>query len=145
MLTPPPPTGLGADDAMVSALQSLALADDATRMAVFSQQFGARLSPAWTAYKVSRWRACADPAAAAGYVGMFARDGLPDPTMRITIPVLALTGEQDSPTMRREAITGGLGPLCDQLVVAALADAGHYPMQEMPPLTVAHVERFLGS
>jgi len=37
-----------------------------------------------------------------------------------------------------------VGPLCAQLVITPLADSGHYPMQEMPPLTVALVERFLG-
>ena len=47
--------------------------------------------------------------------------------------------------MQREAVTQALGPLCDQLVVTPLADSGHYPMQEMPPLTVSLVERFLGN
>lgn len=145
VVTPPPPTGFGADEAMVSASRALALADDATRIAAFEQRFGSRLSPGWTNYKAARWRLCADPAAAAGYVTMFARDGLPDPTAAITIPVLAITGEQDAPPMRCEAVTRSLGPLCPQLVVTSLADSGHYPMQEMPPLTVALVERFLGS
>ena len=142
-LTPPPPTGFGADEAMIAASQSLALADDATRMAVFEQRFGARLSPAWASYKAARWRSSTDPAAAAGYVTLFARDGLPDPASPISVPVLAITGEQDAPPMRREAVLHALGPLCHQLVVTPLADSGHYPMQEMPPLTVALVERFL--
>jgi pimeloyl-ACP methyl ester carboxylesterase len=144
-LTPPPPTGLGADDAMVSASRALALADDATRIGFFAQRFGTRLSTAWGSYKASRWRASADPEAAAAYVAMFARDGLPDPTARIGIPVLAITGEQDASPLRRAAVLKTLGPLCDQLVVTPLQDSGHYPMQEMPPLTVALVERFLGS
>lgn len=145
VITPPPPTGFGADEAMISASRELALADDATRLGVFEQRFGSRLSQAWTSYKVSRWRLCADPAAAAGYVAMFARDGLPDPSAAITIPVLAITGEQDAPPMRGEAVARNLGPLCARLVVTPLTDSGHYPMQEMPPLTVALVERFLGS
>lgn len=144
-LTPPPPTGFGIDDAMLAASRGLALADDATRNAVFAQQFGPRLSPAWARFKASRWRDCADPEAAAGYVAMFARDGLPDPTTRISVPVLAITGEQDAPPMRSEAVASALGPLCAQLTITPLADSGHYPMQEMPPLTVALVERFLGS
>ena len=144
VLTPPPPTGFGADEAMISASRALALADDATQMTVFEQRFGSRLSPAWTRYKASRFRLCVDPAAAAGYVTMFARDGLPDPTAAITIPILAITGEQDAPPMRREAVERSLAPLCAELVVTPLTDSGHYPMQEMPPLTVALVERFLG-
>lgn len=144
VLTPPPPTGFGADDAALSASRALALADEATRLAFFSQRFGTRLSSGWALYKASRWRACADPAAAAGYVAMFARDGLPDPVARISIPVLAITGEQDAPPMRANAVHRLLSPLCDHLAVTPLSDSGHYPMQEMPPLTVAIMERFLG-
>lgn len=145
VLTPPPPTGFGADDAALSASRELALADEATRLAAFPQLFGTRLSSSWARYKASRWRACADPVAAAGYVAMFARDGLPDPTLRITVPVLAVTGEQDAPPMRSDAVGRLLAPLCHHLTVTPLSDSGHYPMQEMPPLTVAIMERFLGS
>jgi len=82
--------------------------------------------------------------AAAAYVAMYARDGLPDRTTRISVPVLAITGEQDAPPMRMEAVLRALGTICDDLVVTPLADSGHYPMQEMPPLTVALAEQFLG-
>jgi 3-oxoadipate enol-lactonase len=143
VLTPPPPAGLGADDARLAASRGLALADDATRLAVLAQRWESRMSPGWATYKASRWRASADPAAAAAYVAMFARDGLPDPTARIKVPVLAITGEQDVPPLRREPVAQALGPLCEKLTITALADSGHYPMQEMPPLTVALVERFL--
>jgi 3-oxoadipate enol-lactonase len=144
-LTPPPPMGFGADEATMAGARALALADDATRLALLQQRFGARLSHLWPSYKASRWRSCADPIAAAGYVAMFARDGLPHPTARIAAPVLAITGEQDAPPMRCEAVTRALEQFCEQLVVTPLADSGHYPMQEMPPLTVALVERFLAS
>ena len=148
VLTPAPPAGFGTDEAALAraaASRELALADDPTRLAALSQRFSPRLSSGWTSFKVSRWRAGADPAAAAAYVAMFARDGLPNPTARITVPVLAVTGEQDFPPMRSDAVTRALGPLCDRIVVLPLADSGHYPMQEMPPLTVALVERFLAS
>ncbi|HEY5959290.1 MAG TPA: alpha/beta hydrolase [Polyangiaceae bacterium] len=144
-LTPPPPTGFGADDAALSASRGLALADDAKRFEVFSQQFGTRLSPGWASYKASRWRACANPVAAAAYVAMFARDGLPEPAVRITVPVLAITGEQDAAPMRSDAVSRLLTPLCEHLTITPLRDSGHYPMQEMPPLTVAIMERFLGN
>jgi pimeloyl-ACP methyl ester carboxylesterase len=74
---------------------------------------------------------------------MFAADGLPEPTKRITVPVLAITGEQDAPPMQSDAVTRQLGPMCDQFVVTPLRDCGHYVMQEMPPLSVALIERFL--
>jgi pimeloyl-ACP methyl ester carboxylesterase len=68
---------------------------------------------------------------------------LPDPAARISGPVLAITGQQDMEPMRRAAVTRALTPICDRLTVLPLGDCGHYPMQEMPPLLVAHVERFL--
>lgn len=143
VLTPPPPSGFGADDAMLEASRALALADDSGRMAVLEQRFGTRLSFTWANFKAARWRASADPAAAAAYVAMFARDGLADPRAPIGVPVLAVTGEQDLPPMRHAAVKQNLSPICAELVVTPLADSGHYPMQEMPPLTVALVERFL--
>lgn len=143
LLTPPPSTGFGVDDATLVMLQTVALGDDTARQGMLAQQWGTRLPAAWTNYKAGRWSACADRAAVAGYVAMFARDGLSDPTAPIVARVLAITGEQDAPPMRGDAVTQNLAPLCTYLTVTPLADVGHYPMQEMPPLTVALVERFL--
>ncbi len=64
-------------------------------------------------------------------------------TAKIAVPVLAVTGEKDAEPMRSAAVTNGLSPLCEHLVVTPLADCGHYPMQEAPPLLVTIVERFL--
>jgi len=143
LLTPPPPGGFGADDATLSGLRALALADDTTRAEQLGPQFGDRLSPGWIAHKLRRWRATANPEAVAGYCAMFARDGIPNLHTRIAVPVLAVTGERDAPPMRCEAVARALEPLCEQLTVTPLADSGHYPMQEMPPLTVALVQQFL--
>jgi hypothetical protein len=44
--------------------------------------------------------------------------------------------------MRRDAVVQNRAPLCDELEVVALDGSGHYPMQELPPLTIALTERF---
>lgn len=144
VVAPPPPTGLAVDAAGIAASRELALADDGTRVAILRQYMGERLSPAWATHKAARWRASADAVAAAEYVTMFARDGLPQPEAPIALPVLAITGEQDAPPMRSEAVARALEPICSDLRVLTLQDSGHYPMQELPPLTVSLVERFLG-
>jgi pimeloyl-ACP methyl ester carboxylesterase len=143
VLTPPPPTGFGADDATLGYLRAMARGDDSMRMNYLRAMWGERLSERWIGFKVARWRACADPEAVEGYAAMFARLGLPDPTASIAIPLLAVTGEQDAEIMRRDAVTNFLTPLCERLVVTPLADCGHYPMQEAPPLLVTILERFL--
>lgn len=145
LITPPPPAGFGADEAALAQSRALALGDDATRLGFWKQRAGQRLSPGWVAFKAARWRATSEPEAVAAYVAMFARDGLPDLTTRIAAPVLAITGEQDAEPMRAAAVTRALSPLCEDLAVIGLAESGHYPMQELPPLLAAHVERFLSA
>lgn len=143
LLTPPPPAGFGADEGTLQALRSVALGDDAKRLSMLQFMWGDRLSPAWKRFKAAHWRAGADPEAAAAYVYMFARDGLPDPAAAVVQPLLAITGEQDSEPLRSQAVAAVLQPLAPQAQVVGLADVGHYPMQEAPPLLAAMLERFL--
>jgi 3-oxoadipate enol-lactonase len=143
VLAPVPTTGLGVDDATLGSLQGMARGSEAQRIEGLRASWGDRLSEQWIQFKAQRWRVTADPEASAAYARMFARDGLPNPSRRIACPVLAVTGERDAPPMRQAAVTGFLAPLCDELVVTALVDCGHYPMQEAPPLVVTIVERFL--
>lgn len=143
VLTPPPPTGFGADDAGLAALAGLARAGDEVRLDAWRTRYGSRLSEGWARFKAERWSATSEPEAVARYATMFARRGLPDPVAKVRCPVLAVTGEQDVEIMRKAAVMKLLAPLCEQLTVTPLADCGHYPMQEAPPLLVAIVERFL--
>jgi 3-oxoadipate enol-lactonase len=143
VITPPPPTGFGVDDATLAALQTVGRGDDDLRMNGLRRMIGDRLSESFLRRKVERWRASSDAEAVAGYVAMYAQHGLPEPSKKIATTVLAVTGEQDSDVMRGDAVERWLAPLCDHLVVKRFADCGHYPMQEMPPLLVAVVEQFL--
>jgi 3-oxoadipate enol-lactonase len=143
VIAPPPPGGFGVDDATLDAMRALARGDDQQRLAGTRRMVGDRLSQGWVRFKAERWRKTSDPEAVAAYVTMFARRGLPDPARAIDRPLLAVTGEQDSPPMRSDAVTRSLTPLCPQLEVIPLADSGHYPMQETPPGLVAILERFL--
>jgi pimeloyl-ACP methyl ester carboxylesterase len=145
LVTPAPPRGFPPDPARLAAIRAIALADDTGRVAYFTQRFDQRLSPGWAAYKAARWRATAEPAAAADYTHMFARDGLAEPALPIEMPVLAIFGERDAQPLRRDAVEPALHAIAPRLEVIELADVGHYPMQEMPPKTVALVERFLGA
>ncbi|MEO6772363.1 MAG: alpha/beta hydrolase [Kofleriaceae bacterium] len=142
VVTPAPIGGFGADAAAIERTRELADSGDAGRTAYLLERFAARLSPGWARFKAARWCATSDPAAVAGYFATFARDGLPTPTTPIDVPVLAITGELDAPPMRRAAVEPMLAAVCTRLEVASIAESGHYPMQETPPLTVALLERF---
>ena len=145
LLTPPPPLGMQVDEATAEYLRGFASGDPAERLAGLGAMWGDRLSDRWTDYKVGRWQEAANPEAAAAYVDMFARQGLPDVKRQVTASVLAITGEQDTEIMRSNAVRQALSPLCPDLTVRPLAEVGHYPMQEAPPLTYTLVERFLAS
>jgi pimeloyl-ACP methyl ester carboxylesterase len=142
-ITPVPPSGLGVDATTLAAMEATVRGDDTGRLRMLGAMWGDRLSERWVRYKLARWRATSSPEAAARYLAMFARDGFPDKARRIDVPVLAITGEQDADVMRRAAVIQEWSPLCEQLVVAPLADTGHYPMHEAPPLLVSTLERFL--
>jgi pimeloyl-ACP methyl ester carboxylesterase len=143
LLTPAPPRGFGGDQATVDHFTSVSLGDDAKRLTALNAFVGDRLSHVWVQYKLSRWRATAEPRAVAGYALMFVRDGLPEPELKVRVPVLAITGEQDGDAMRSAATKKALEPLCERLTVIPLEQCGHYPMQEVPPLLVSHLERFI--
>lgn len=145
VISPPPPSGLGADSATIEFLQGVALGDRDQRIAGLDLMWGDRLSIGWNAYKAARWAETATPQAAADYVDMFARIGMPDPAGKVGVPVLAITGEQDADIMRRESVRALLSPLCASLEIQSLADSGHYPMQEAGPLCYTYIERFLRS
>jgi pimeloyl-ACP methyl ester carboxylesterase len=143
VITPVPPTGLGADETMLQAFRSIAYFDDKQRIGALGQQWGDRLSKGWVKFKAARWTSTSSPDAVAGYTSMFGRNGLPDPKAPVNLAVLAITGEEDMEVMRSAAVSKLLGPIVRNLTVFPFAQCSHYPMQEMPPLTVATIERFL--
>lgn len=141
LLTPPPPTGMGLDAGILNFLKGMALGDDAARHAGLTRNATSRLSPQWLAWKIARWRATADSDAVADYVDMFGAAHGAAP--RVTVPLLVVTGECDAEPMRSAPVRALFSPLCEQLEVQALAECGHYPMQEAPPLLTTIVQRFL--
>lgn len=143
LLAAVPPAGLRADERVLAFLRGMARGSDAVRIDGLKLTWGDRLSQRWLQFKAERWRASATPEAAEAYALMFARDGLPDPERRVTVPVLAVTGEQDGEPMRSAPMRGFLSPITEQLSIVPFTDCGHYPMQEAPPLLVTVLEQFL--
>ena len=144
LITPPPPSGFGYDDETLEAVRAVGLGDDTKRMGALKAMIGDRLSESWLQFKCAKWRATSEADAVAGYVPLFGRNGVVDPKKAVKSPVLAVTGEEDAAPMRSDAVMRAYGPIVEQFTVAPLRQCGHYPMQEMPPLLVSTVERFLG-
>ncbi len=140
VLTGPVPPGAALPDEAVTFLRRVG-GDAGVRPAALAPQFGSRLSPAWAAFKLARWAASAEPATVAAYVDLFARPDLPT-TPAPALPVLAIFGAEDV-SFARAAVEPALRAVYPDLQAEVLAGVGHYPMQEMPPLYAAIVERFV--
>jgi pimeloyl-ACP methyl ester carboxylesterase len=130
------------DDARRSAVRAIALGDDAHRLEWLRVRLGPHAPDGWLRFKAARWRASSDRNAVAAYSDMFPK-GVPQPDAMVSVPVLAVTGERDVEPMRCDAVQRDLSPICKQLVVTALMESGHYPMQETPPALIALLEQFL--
>jgi 3-oxoadipate enol-lactonase len=144
LITPAPRRGFGAGAAWIESAQA-DTRDDTRRAETIRARFAGRLCSRWAQHKTRRWIETSDANAAAEYIAMFARDGLPSPDAPITTPVLVITGEEDAEPMRSAAVRDDLSPICAALEMIGLAECGHYPMQEMPPRTVMLVERFIAA
>ena len=143
VLAPIPPAGLGTEKTMLEAVRKIDSSHNKRRIEVLTERWGNRLSKGWVKFKAARWRSTSTPDAVADYSRMF-EDGLPDPKAILDIPVLAITGEEDQIEVSRSAaVSKLLGPIAKNLTIVPFVQCSHYPMQELPPLTVATVERFL--
>ena len=89
------------------------------------------------------WQLAALPQTAAGYVDMFASQGMAGRRWLITAPRWRLQGKQDALFMRSRAILESYKSLCTALSVCSIESAAHYPMQDVPPLTYTLIDRFL--
>jgi pimeloyl-ACP methyl ester carboxylesterase len=141
LVTPATP-GMRYPDAIVDSLRAVGL-DPSRRHEAFASRWGKRLSPRWLEWKLERWAACSDPKAVAAYVDLFARADLPTTRADSRIPVLAITGADDAPHFARAAVEPAIRAVYPDAIVEVCPGAGHYPMQEMPPLFASLVERFV--
>jgi len=142
-VTPAPPTGFRADRATVDFFQSLALGDDEARYLTVSKMWGTRLSETWIRYKLRRWRDTAAPEAAAKYVELWACNDISYAARGIATPMLIVAAAQDAPPFQESELRESMLTYYPNARIVSMAESGHYPMQEQPPLLATVIERFL--
>jgi pimeloyl-ACP methyl ester carboxylesterase len=141
-LTAPVTPGTHHPDSIVDFLHEVGR-DPSRRRDALAAQSSARLSPRWLDWKLERWAACSEAQAVATYVDLFARADLPATRAEVPVPVLAITGAEDAPHFRRGAVEPALRAVHPDVAVEECSAAGHYPMQETPPLFATLVDRFV--
>jgi pimeloyl-ACP methyl ester carboxylesterase len=143
-ITPVPPAGLSLDPPAVDYFRSIALAGDEERFSAVGPMWGARLSETWIGYKLRRWRETAAPEAVAKYVELWGCGDVSPGAREMKTPMLIVAGDQDAPPFQPGALQSSMLPYYPNAKMIALAESGHYPMQEQPPLLATVIERFLG-
>lgn len=141
-LVAPVTPGTHLPDRVVDFLRGIAR-DPSRRRDALASQRGDRLSARWLDWKIERWAACSKPEAVEAYVDLFARPNLATTPAETSVPMLALTGAEDAPPFAHAAVESGLRAVHPQAIFEVCPSAGHYPMQETPPLFASKVERFV--
>ncbi len=101
------------------------------------------LGRAWIAYKRQLCRDAADGAARADYLRMFNGTDIAAEAVGITTPMLVLLGECDHESLGEAAMQRTFGAWYPNARLEVIRDAGHYPMQEMPPYFAAVIDAFI--
>ncbi len=60
-----------------------------------------------------------------------------------SVPLLAIAATHDSPAYGEQAMRDTLMKWFNNAELAICHDAGHFPMQETPPLLASYIEKFL--
>jgi pimeloyl-ACP methyl ester carboxylesterase len=143
LTTPVPPTSLQLDESMAGMMRMLALATDEQTVGALYQTWGERLGESWARFKARRWREAADQEAAAAYVDMWGRTSIESGARAVTTPMLLIACAQDGPGLLPDTIEAWRQSYYPHAQLVTFADSAHYPMQELPPLFAATVERFI--
>lgn len=142
-VTPVAPVGLRCDEAMADIFRGLALGDDEQRLKTMTTFWGERLSQNWIKFKLRSWRETASAEAAAKYVDMWGCTDISEGAKNIEVPMLIVACLEDSLPFIPDSLERTMLPFYSKARMHTVIEAGHYPMQEQPPMMATLIEHFL--
>ena len=145
-VTPVTPNGYPAtseDRAFLSA--AIASADVAAQ--AFGALTGGKLGRIWNEDKTARCQATARVDAMKAYYAMWLDEdfALSFQVADIQTPVLVIGGRNDLPGFQQAHFDKTLAAWLPNVIFRYIENAGHYPMEETPPLFAGMLESFIGS
>ena len=142
-VNPVPPVRLPLSAELVGIFEAVPVSDDAARGIIGASLGMDRPDTAALVEKVLQMqRGTTDSAAAVDYFHAFAEEDFSGDAHELSCPTLLLAGQHDggvSPEMMK-AVYPSLYP---HARIDVLADAGHYPMLEIPSVLISVMEEFL--
>ncbi len=142
-LAPIPAGGAPLPETFMVFIQDAAISDDSKAREIIRLMTGHRLSDAFVNSIVKNWREIATVEARIGYLLMFAKTNFVDLIKGLSTPMLVLAGAQDAPINRAETMRETFGQYYPHCTIEEIQNCGHFPLQEMPPLTITRIEKFL--
>ncbi len=135
-ISPVPASGYKGDPAPLRAV----ITDDAAFATAVHKRTSARYGQPFVDWMRSVART-ASPEALEGYLTMFTTTDFAAQAVNLPIPAVLITGARDIKFYSQGDLEPQFRKAFTNLQVAAIADAGHYPMMETPILLAALVER----
>ncbi|MDA2809666.1 alpha/beta fold hydrolase [Nocardiopsis sp. RSe5-2] len=129
-------------DAETRAVFDGAADDPALRRAIVDMTTGKRLTGVWLDAVVAHSVDNSDRDAFAAYLRAWADTDLHEEIEGSPVPVLAVAGEHD-PALGADALRPTFGAWYPSAEIEVLANAGHYPADEVPVALATSIERHL--
>jgi len=144
LVTPVPPHGFQADPGTLDFMRN-AIHDAQGTAGIFNVLTGERYHPSFLSRLARRNIESSTAEAMRGYFTMVTASRLTEQLAKCkpTTPTCLLAGNHDAPQFRAEASREAIGGILPAATIESLADTGHYPMFEAPPLFEAKVAGFI--
>jgi pimeloyl-ACP methyl ester carboxylesterase len=94
-------------------------------------------------HKVKQWKATSTAEARVAYLRMFTSTNFADQVKGLKTPVLVIVGSFDSEGYNESSMRKTFLTWYPNAELVTLANAGHYPMQEVPLYLLSLIEDFM--
>lgn len=142
-ITPVPACGSQAPTEAMAFMEDAARQNDQGGAQCIAFMTGNRYTPAFADFKVKTWRKCALPEARVGYMRMFCATDFASEAKGLVTRMLVICTEFDAEAHQEGRAKETFLQWYPNAQVVTLANAGHYPMQEIPLNLIATMEKFL--
>ena len=133
-ITPVPATGSPIPEDFLEVIRQGVRGDDAIMSDIIGGTTGGRYSGANICYKLKQFRETATVDARLGYLKMFTENDISTQVQGLETPYHVIIGRCDSKWHNCEVIENSFGVYFPNCIMTEIADAGHCPMYDTPPL-----------
>lgn len=141
-VTPTPACGSSGMLENMAFFEGATQRDQVAARQIVSFMTGGRYQGQFLDYKVARWWQSSLASARLGYLHMFVKTDFSQKVAGCKTPLLVITGQSDVQGHCLQDMKNTIGTWFEKASFVDLPGAGHYPMQEVPPLFADTLESY---